>query len=65
MFSCKLYEYFNRACAREKMSKKAIQLLQDAKRSGMPLDAFIYTATIDGEMNHLTYVQFTCFLFSI
>jgi len=31
------------------MSKKAMELLEDAKKNKMPLDAFIYTATIDGE----------------
>lgn len=35
-----------RACAQGKMSKKAIQLLQEAKGAGMPLNAFIYSATI-------------------
>ena len=30
------------------MSKKAMELLEDAKKNNMPLDAFIYTATIDG-----------------
>jgi hypothetical protein len=31
------------------MSRKALELLQDAKDNNMPLDAFIYTATIDGK----------------
>lgn len=31
------------------MSKIAIELLDDAKENNMPLDAFIYTAAIDGE----------------
>ena len=38
-----------RACARGNMSTKSIQLLQEAKEKNMPLDAFIYTATIDGK----------------
>jgi hypothetical protein len=37
-----------RACAQCRMSKKAMELLEDAKKNNMPLDAFIYTATIDG-----------------
>lgn len=37
-----------RACAKSKMSKKAIQLLENAKRNNMQMDAFIYTAAIDG-----------------
>jgi hypothetical protein len=39
----------HRACAKGRMSRKALELLQDAKDNNMPLDAFIYTATIDGK----------------
>jgi len=31
------------------MSKKAIELLEEAKQNNMSLDAFIYTAVIDGK----------------
>lgn len=44
-----LHIKYLRACARGNMSTKSIQLLQEAKEKKMPLDAFIYTATIDGK----------------
>ncbi len=48
-----------RACAKAKMSRKAIQLLEDAKNNNAPLDAFIYTAVIDGKNNCVNLIR-TC-----
>ena len=39
-----------RACGRNRMSKKALELLADAKKESIPLDVFLYTALIDGEL---------------
>jgi pentatricopeptide repeat protein len=38
-----------RACGRAKNAKKALLLLDDAKKQLIPLDVFIYTAVIDGK----------------
>ena len=43
----KLFQH--RACARGGMSKKALELLEEVKETGLTLDAYIYTAVIDGE----------------
>ena len=38
-----------RACAKGKLSRKAVELLNQAKERGLSLDSYIYTATIDGK----------------
>ena len=43
-----LHFCFVRACGRGRMSEKALELLEEAKENKIALDAYIYTAVIDG-----------------
>ena len=43
------YYFQSRACAKGKLPRKALGLLEEAKERELPLDSYIYTAVIDGK----------------